>query len=797
MKFFFLTVSLVFPVLLLAQPATVKTKDGIYTLTAYGDNILKLKYVPNGYRHGEKVSDAVIKSAVSNKIIPVQKPGDTSWLFTKWKISFKTDSGFSIGNLRLISAFQEPGFRGFDFALSNYEKIYGGGERALPLDRRGFRFNLYNNPWYQYEEGADNLNYSVPFFTSNKGYAILFDNASKGFADIGKSNPQILRAGFVSGELNVFIILGDTYPHILQSYHSLTGTQPIPPRWAFGNLMSRFGYTSQQQVTAIAAQMKASHIPFDAVIFDLFWFGDSIKGTMGNLDWVNKKNWPNPAHMIADFKKDHIQTILITEPHIVKGTLNYEASKKYQAVDSSGYPFVIQSFYFGPAGLLDLFRKDAQNWFWSKHIPQMKIGVAGWWGDLGEPENHPPALQHNLKDLGFHRLFGADEVHNVFGHTWTKMLYQKFAKDFPDRRLFSLNRSGFAGTQRYGIFPWSGDVSRSWSGLRAQLPVMLGMSMSGVPYIHADAGGFAGGKADPELYVRWMQFAAFTPILRPHGTALFTIDPNAFSYPSEPALFDEPYRSQARKAIDMRYLLLPYNYTLAYWQAAKGEPLVSPLYYYYQNDSTASEILNEYIWGKNILIAPVLQPGADSVTLYLPAGNWFDFNTAKKYEGSHHYTIPAKIDDPGKNIFMKAGSLVPVWQPKENFIYTNTSAFDGRDINLLYYPGHGQSHAVCYLDDGHSKNPKSGLLEFSGTGTEDQIDIKIKSVGVYQKNASRNIRLQLPTLDIHKKIRVWVNGKKFTHISKMYFNHQTAYSFYSLPLTYQGKPLHVIIKMKN
>lgn len=797
MKFFFLSILLLLSGFVMAQPAMVKTTEGIYTITAYANNILKIKYLPNGYRHDEKVSDAVIKSPLSIQFASQHIPGDTSWLFHKLKIEFKTNAGFTIGNVRLLSTFNEPGYRGFNFALSPGEKIYGGGERALPLDRRGYRFNLYNNPWYQYEEGADNLNYSVPFFTSNQGYAILFDNGSKGFADIGKTNDQVFQAGFVSGELNAFIIFGNTYPQILQSYFKLTGTQPIPPRWAFGNLMSRFGYTSQQQVTSIASLMRQYHIPFDAVIFDLFWFGDSIKGTMGNLAWVNKKKWPDPAKMIRDFAKDHVQTILITEPHIVQGTLNDRASRKYQAVDSSGNPFVIQNFYFGPAGLLDLFRKDAQDWFWKKHILQMKIGVQGWWGDLGEPENHPPALQHNLKDLGFHRLFGADEVHNVFGHTWTKMLYQKFAKDYPNKRLFSLNRSGFAGTQRYSIFPWSGDVSRSWSGLRAQLPIMLGMSMSGVPYIHADAGGFAGGKGDHELYVRWLQFAVFTPILRPHGTALYNIDPMTFSFPSEPALFDEPYRSQARKIIDMRYLFLPYNYTMGYLQAAKGEPLVSPLYYYYQHDTTASAILNEYMWGKNVLVAPVLQPGADSVSLYLPAGNWFDFNTAKKYAGTQQYTIPANIEDPGKNIFIKAGSLIPVWQPKENFIYTTTAGYDGSDINLLYYPAEQESHGTCYLDDGHSKYPTSGLLEFYGKSDDEQMEIKIKSVGSFQKSAHRMIRLQLPTLDLHKNIQVWVNGKKFKNISHTYFNHQKEYSFYSLPLHYNGNPLHIVIKMKN
>ena len=167
----------------------------------------------------------------------------------------------------------------------------------------------------------------------------------------------------------------------------------------------------------------------------------------------------------------------------------------YLAVDSSGKPYYLTDFYFGHGGLIDIFRNDAQQWFWQFYKKQMENGVEAWWGDLGEPEKHPSNLYHNLKDYGYKRLFNADEVHNIYGHTWTKMLYDYYAKEYPNKRLFYLNRSGFAGSQRYSIFPWTGDVSRSWSGLRAQLPILIGMSMSGVPYVHSDAGGFAGGKA--------------------------------------------------------------------------------------------------------------------------------------------------------------------------------------------------------------------------------------------------------------------------------------------------------------
>ncbi|HAN39349.1 MAG TPA: glycosyl hydrolase, partial [Chitinophagaceae bacterium] len=286
-----------------------------------------------------------------------------------------------------------------------------------------------------------------------------------------------------------------------------------------------------------------------------------------------------------------VQTILITEPFILEGTKNYEAGKQYLAVNDQLQPYRLTNFYFGYGGIVDVFRNDSKDWFWSFYQKQMnENGVTGWWGDLGEPENHPADAKHQLRDKGFQRLFGADEIHNLYGHEWTKMLYEKFATHYPKRRLFSLNRAGFAGTQRYGILPWSGDISRSWSGYQAQLPVMLGAAMSGLPYYHSDAGGFAGGDNDAELYVRWLQMAAFSPIFRPHGTALYEADKQAFSYPSEPSLQPAPYNAYAKKVVLQRYQYLPYTYNLSYLHATKAQPLMSPLYHYFENDTTAQRI---------------------------------------------------------------------------------------------------------------------------------------------------------------------------------------------------------------
>jgi oligosaccharide 4-alpha-D-glucosyltransferase len=758
-------------------------------------NVYKITYLPSGYQKNEKITNAVIVQPVGNPSKLVIQHNEEE------KINLLDIGGVSFS----ISILPETnGYRGFKINLQDGEMIFGGGERALPLNRRGNRFNLYNNPWYGYSEGADNLNFSVPFFTSSKGYGVFFDNGSKGYADIGKTNPSVFEVGFSSGALTVYAIGGDSYEEILTSYQKLTGFQPMPPKWAMGNFMSRFGYTSEKQTKDIAAKMRAEKVPFDAVIFDLFWFGDSIKNTLGNIDWVNKKKWPNPKQMISDFKKDNLNSILITEPFFLKGTKSYPFAEQYLAKDSIGKAYQLQDFYFGKGGLLDIFRKDAGDWLWNYHYKkQIANGVAGWWTDLGEPEKHPSDMLHNLKDLGVNRMMQADEVHNLYGHYWNKMLFENYAKEFPNTRLFHLNRSGFSGSQRYSIFPWTGDISRNWSGLRAQLPNILGMSMSGIPYIHSDAGGFAMGEGDPELYLRWLQFSLFTPIFRPHGTALYEVDPNAFSYPSEPALADKSVLEFVKKVVDQRYQLLPYNYTLAYRQAAFGEPLIKPLYFQYQSDEKAVAIVDQFMWGDAFMIAPVVVKGQKSKTVYLPEGNWYDYNTHVFFTGKQ--TIDFNTDDFKYPVLVKAGSFIPQYPNRVK----NTVELKTGIISVLYIPSERASNYQLYLDDGLSKNAISDkqyeLIDFKTKGrTAHSLEITLTSNGgnYAGKPTQEKISFQIPGIE-QKPKKITINNQ-----SVMIFDATETHGISTgvqaiwnlgkqheilLPLSFSGKPIKISI----
>lgn len=771
----------------------VQADKGKWSFCLYPQNIIKATFLPNNSTNNENVSDAVIarqiiEPAVGNKLNNRMNYSWSTGASVDVKdstVTFHTATGQTIW---LLNSFYTDSSRGFSFSLNREEKIFGTGERSIPLNRRGYKLPLNNAPAYGYSLNAESLNFSVPFILSSERYAIFFDNPSKGFLDIGKSDPDILTYSVTSGELSFYIISGGSYESVMEAYHSLVGTAPLPPRWAMGNLMSRFGYTSEKQVKEIVSQMKKDSVPFDAVIFDLFWFGDSIKNTLGNLEWVNKTAWPDPKKMIADFKKQNIKTVLITEPFVLKTSLNYDQAKNLLAVDSAGNPYTLQEFYFGKGGIIDIFRKDAQQWFYKKYKAQMDIGVTGWWGDLGEPENHPADVYHNLEDVGFDRKFASGEIHNIYGHYWSKMLAENFKRDYPGQRLFHLNRSGYAGSPRYNSFPWSGDVSRSWDGLKSQLPLIQGMSLSGIPYMHSDAGGFAGGDGDWELYVRWLQFAAFTPIYRPHGTALGTLEPNAKNIPSEAALWPEPTKTRARNAALVRYQWLPYNYNLTYLQAKKGKPLITPMFFLNSNDTNLYKATDQYMWGDDVMVVPIIERGQRARTFYVPYGKWTNMNTLKAVTGPRWFT-DSSITYEAIPVLAREGSFIPFTANMQS-----TADYNKSILTVFYNPSAYPSKYELYEDDGSDanalKNHQYEITSFSSTGMKQSSTITINSDMGRYKGRIENRKMLIAITNMKQgPTEVKINGKNIP-VNKTW-NADTKVIY--IPVIFQHKKTTILI----
>lgn len=630
-----------------------------------------------------------------------------------------------------------------NFSIDKEEVLYGGGARVLGMNRRGNRLQLYNRAHYGYTTRSELMNYTLPVFLSSKIYAVLFDNASAGFLDLDSKKNNEVTYETSGGTPNYYVIAGNNWFHLTEQYTRLTGNQPLPPRWAFGNFSSRFGYHSQEETEATVNKFFKEGIPLDAVIIDIYWFGKDIKGTMGNLDWFTD-SFPNPEKMIKRFQKKGVKTILVTEPFILTTSNRWKEAvdNKILATDGQGNPYTYD-FYFGNTGLIDIYDPKARDWFWNIYKKFTDQGIAGWWGDLGEPEVHPAALQHINGS--------ADEVHNSYGHEWAKLIYEGYRKDFPDTRPFILMRAGYAGSQRFGMIPWTGDVSRSWGGLVPQPEISLQMGMQGLAYMHSDLGGFAGGDSiNNELYTRWLQYGVFQPVFRPHAQE---------QIPPEPVFQKESTKARAKQAIDLRYRLLPYIYNMAFENSRTGKPLMIPLFFIEEQNPELLTYDKAYMWGDAFLVSPVKEPGIREQTLYLPKGStWTDFNTGKVYKGGTETTVPLSIDYIP--VFVKGGSFIPM-----SIAANSTANYSLDQFDLHYYADSlvPESKYRLYNDDGETPDAQvKGLyerMEFTASETQNALSFTLvkTTTSLAFKKVNHQVNLKIHNLD-QKPVAVRIDG---------------------------------------
>ncbi len=666
--------------------------------------------------------------------------------------------------------FQYPGMRGVRFALEPAEFLIGGGQRVLGMDRRGHRLPLYNKTHWGYTTESNQMYFGLPALLSTNGYGLIFDNAAKGAMDLGASESGVIQFEAVAGR-NAYIVvagLSDNqvdYPKLIQNFTDITGRQPLPPAWAFGNFASRFGYRSEQQVREVVRKYQEADIPLDTVVLDLYWFGPQMQGYMGNLDW-DRKNWPNPEKMIADFKQQGIHTVVITEPFILNTSKNWQSAveNKALATDLSGEKPRIFDMFFGTAGLVDVFSESGQNWFWRKNKSILSQGIAGIWGDLGEPEMHP--------ENTLHAIGTANEVHNAYGHRWAQLLYENHLRDFPEDRLFLLMRSGFVGSQRFGMIPWTGDVSRSWGGLKPQVELTLQMGMLGLAYTHSDLGGFGGDEDvfDKEMYIRWLQYGVFQPVYRPHAFD---------SVPSEPVFHDQQTQDILRDWIKLRYQLFPYNYSLAYENATTGMPLLRPVYFAEPENLALLSEKDSYLWGDAFFVHPVTEPGVDSVTTRIPKGVWFNYWNNDIVEGGKEHNVAVSLSTIP--LFVKAGSFVPFSSST-----TPLSQYRGDALDIHYYHHDSVStgSGLLYEDDGKNRDSLTEafhLTRFSATQIPSGLNIEIRSEGQGFSSMVGNRLTQFSLINVEtqnvKEIRVMQKGQKVAHQITSSENDHLRFSF--------------------
>jgi len=577
-------------------------------------------------------------------------------------------------------------------ALHPDELIYGLGEKAFPLDRRGRRYSMWNTDPQAYAPGAEPLYLNIPFYVSarpRRSYGVFYDNSFRASFDVGAARPDEISYWAEGGELRYYFFSGTSLAAVLERYTELTGRMRLPPLWALGYQQSRWSYYPEARVREIARLFRQQRIPCDALHLDIHY----MRGYRC-FTW-DPQRFPDPAAMIADLHADGFKIVSMIDCGI-KADPSYSVCSEglaqgmfcaYPDGTPAGGPVWPGECYFP-----DFTSPRVRAWWGNLYAPLLEAGVDGIWNDMNEPTVIAPkgdtlagCVQHDWEGEGSdHR-----KAHNVYGMEMARATTEGLLRLRPAERPFVFTRSGWAGVQRYAT-SWTADNQSTWEHLKLTMPMVMGLGLSGLAFTGPDIGGFQGG-ANGELLVRWMQLGAFLPFFRGHA-ALYS--PN-----QEPWALGEPYTSLNRSAIELRYRLLPYLYTATWQSSQTGMPIVRPLAMAWPDDRRACALDDQFLCGDALLVAPVCQPGATAREVYLPAGSWYDFWTNERHDGPTALAVAAPLDRIP--LFVRAGAILPLWPVMQHV--------GERPLDRLFlhaYAGDGKSW--LYEDDGHSVAHRRG-----------------------------------------------------------------------------------------
>lgn len=737
-----------------ADGVTVTTPEGkTVTVTPVTDNIIKVTNLTKGETAPVTPTSVLkpvkvdYKTSTLGGVTTLTTPGgivarisDTTG---EVDITAGANRAVSDDGLRTLAG----GKRQIKLSTMGGGSFYGAGERGYSFNLAGDTLVMYNKQNYGYTAGEPRIkqmNITMPLFLSSNGYAVVFDDFAA--AEMVMGNPIVYTSESKSPISYYFINGAGSLADVTRELSSLTGRQELPPFWSMGYITSKYGYHNQKETTGAIDSLKRGGYPVDGIVLDLYWYGK--EQDMGRLAW-DAEQWPDHKKMLSDLKKEGVNTIIISQPYILRnahGLENYNelASKGMLVKDSLGAPQEVV-IWVGEGGMFDMANPDTRAWLRDRYKQLTLEGVGGWWGDLGEPEVHPETGRHA-------NGLTAREYHNLYGNDWSGIIYNLFKEEFPDTRLMTMMRGGTTGLQRYSVFPWSTDVSRSWGGLKPQITIMLNAGLSGLGYMSHDVGGFAIDPEhpyDPELYVRWLQLGTFSPILRTH--AQNTAEP--YHYPDQQSII--------LPLIKERYRWLPYNYTLAYENASQGLPLVRPLNFHTPGSSKYDDIADEYLWGRDMLVAPVLTQGATEREIVFPDGLWVDYNKPTRiYHGGDTITYPAPLEV--LPLFVRAGSFIP----QATYDMENTGDYRTDSYTINYYPYLGKSEYVMYEDDRKSTSSLTdnaySLITFTGDATMEGINITATAKGTYPgAPEAKNLTFVVHLINGNPS-EVLVNGKKLS-----------------------------------
>lgn len=583
------------------------------------------------------------------------------------------------------------------------EYFFGLGEKNGNLDRRGRIFTMWNSDKPCYGTDEDPLYKSIPFFMSSYGYGIFFDNTFKSVFNFGATSNDYYSFETPGGDMIYYFISGPSYKQIIEKYTQLTGKPILPPEWALGFSQCRGLYTNEKLAREVASEFRNRKIPCDIIYQDIGWTQH-----LQDFEW-RRENYENPRKMVSDLAAQGFKMIVSQDPVISQNNKH-----QWKEADSLGYfvkdirtgkSYDMPWPWGGNCGVVDFTNPGVADWWGQYQQKVLDDGIRGFWTDMGEPawSNEESTdrlfMQHNL---GTHA-----EIHNVYGLTWDKIVTEQFEKRNPDKRVFQMTRAAFAGLQRY-TFGWSGDsgdgndVLNGWNKLAAQIPLAQSAGMGLIPFWTTDISGYCGDitnrEAMAELYIRWMQFGVFNPLSRAHHEG---------NNAAEPWTFGTEAEHICREAINLKYMLHPYFYTYARNAYDTGLPLIRALLLEYPDDSETFKLNHEFLLGKEILVAPVVEKEVSNWSVYLPQGEWVDYNNPEvTYKGKQWIQYPVTLSTIP--MFVKRGSIIPE-MPVQQYIGEKKNA----PVWFCIYPApEGRSSVFnLYEDDGESNDYKKDICK--------------------------------------------------------------------------------------
>jgi alpha-D-xyloside xylohydrolase len=517
--------------------------------------------------------------------------------------------------------------------LAPDERLFGFGERFVPLDQRGREWTSWTEDTLS--TATPRAYKPVPFGLSSRGYGLFVNSTAPIGFDLGATSSLSSAFTVEAPELDYFILYGPALTDVLRQYWKLTGAPPLPPRWSFGFWSSRFGYESRLEVETVAREYRARNIPCDVIHLDPQWMGS--KENWCNLAW-DTSAFPDPPGMIEFLRRHGFRVCLWENPYVPQGSALYQegVAGGYFVQDAQGEPYHIPPWAGEgkPQAIVDFSHPGAVAWWQAKQRELLDMGVATFKTDFGEAapadgryhDGTPGPVAHNLYPLLYNQaVFETVDAHsNGQGIVWA--------------------RAATAGGQRYPVH-WGGDSRATFDHMAASLRGGLNFMLSGFAYWSHDIGGFI-HESKPALYARWAQFGLFCSHSRAHGTT-----------PREPWCFGAEVADIFRKYAQLRYRLLPYIYSCAAQTATTGRPLMRPLVLDYQEDPTTHTLDLQYLFGDAFLVAPVFSKEAD-VRVYLPAGRWVDYWTKQTYAGPGWITVHAALDT--LPLFVREGAIIPM-----------------------------------------------------------------------------------------------------------------------------------------